>query len=316
MPRFRIIYTETAQAKTRDLNDWSRMGGNFDNAEKAKARCKSLTADHIRYDYSLGKNVEPYVFKIQLLSEEEDYQTREITRVAAGDYKLLPQIWQVCEYTFAYYNAETKLISYFDGSVNAERNRRTEMKPTRFWDRHVGDSNMFEAMLDAGMMVGDISLKFANTREDIRRVYETGPSSCMSSEARQYYSSEIHPVEAYASPDLELAYLTVGDEIISRTLCNANSKEYVRIYGDIGRMETFLKAAGYTENEHCMGGVRILKIFGKPEGQDENRAVIMTPYIDGPNVQMTLKSPQDEFMTIMVQPIIITGSTQGYHRFR
>lgn len=316
MPNFRLIYESVRHAKTTPLDQWSRYSSAiYPDAETAKAMIVRLTREHTHYSYETSKDIPAYVFKMQVVPENEDFITRENTKITAGDYAKLPDRWQMRPHTYARYNSESKLIEYYVSEDAAILDKRATMKPTRYWHEYIGGSDMFECMMDAKMMVGDITLNFAKTREDIRRVYENGPNSCMSGNAGQYFSDAVHPVEAYATPDLELAYLSVGDEIIARSLCNANTKEYVRIYGDTGRMASFLKDAGYHENQYCMGGVRILKIFGK-RNDEEDRRILMTPYIDGPNCEMTLENPADEYLTVISRPLVICGSTQGYYSLR
>ncbi len=119
---------------------------------------------------------------------------------------------------------------------------------------------------------GNIELAFADTADDIERVYLNGPRSCMSHPAASYDSDE-HPVRVYAAGDLSIAYLVAKDEdsehITARSVCWPEKKIYSRVYGD-DKLARMLESAGYGEGS--LDGAKVARI---PAG----RGFVM-PYVD------------------------------------
>jgi hypothetical protein len=254
---------------------------------------------------------------------EQNYLEREKAKIEAGEYEPLPNhMWPYSsDYVFPRLTQDKTMIGYYSSPRDAKFDRLTECKPTRFFSQWWNYTDMWDYMAELGLAAAGLTLAWATTREDIRFVYEKGPESCMSAEAHRYYRSSgdnaIHPTEAYASPDLALAYLYRGDDateedvIVARALCNVNTKEYVRIYGDIDRMRKSLEELGYSENQYCLGGCRLLKIFPKTSDGVVDKQHVMTPYLDGMCQQIMFKM-DEEYMTIKPAEFLISGSTSGY----
>lgn len=113
---------------------------------------------------------------------------------------------------------------------------------------------------------GPFKLHFARTREDIRHVYENGPSSCLSNPAKHYLSRPIHPVEALAAGDIEVAYIQDHIGIAARTLVYPRKMVYLTpIYAEWGTgtavlLEQMLAVRGYKEaRRREFDGARLLK---------------------------------------------------------
>jgi hypothetical protein len=349
MPVFGIRYCRYEQATATPplpydewyIYDEAYGSGTFSTFIGAKNEAKRLEDEsnpgryynHATQSYVIEDNFLPrYKYMAFKLPEEQDYVARETRKIEAGELTLLPEHMQPdfgsC-YAFPRLieNEDgTKQIGYYESEHDARYDRLTKVKPTRYFAAFFNEDQMWDYMAELGLVSANMTIGFARTREDIRYIYENGPESCMTGSADQYAGDGCpHPVEAYASPDLELAYLYSGDvdplvdktantTIISRALCNRNTKEYVRIYGDIKRMEKMLEEMGYDENIYCLGGCRLLKLYGVRNGR-EDRNIIMTPFLDGNNTEMEFH-PKEDFLTIIAKPIIIGGSTQGYARLR
>jgi hypothetical protein len=269
------------------------------------------------------------------LPGDTDYMKRETARIEAGDYVPLPdKMWPYGnknDYNFAFprlipaTDDTPAQIGYYESARKAMYNQLKTQKATRYFATFFDESEMWDMLAELGLVKAGLTLAFATTREDIRFVYENGPESCMSGTADRYYSADIHPVEAYASPDLELAFLYRGNEgdwrnanpedgtIVARALCNRNTKEWVRIYGDVKRMEKALEEAGYDQNQWCLGGCRVLKLYGTRDGRVDKRTV-MTPYLDGACTYFIMKSDKDEYITIREEERLFSGNTSGYNR--
>lgn len=99
-----------------------------------------------------------------------------------------------------------------------------------------------------GEKFGD-EMQIALTPEDIVRVYTNGPSSCMAGSINDDWRNlGHHPAEAYAGPDLGVAYIEDNNgNITARTLVWPEKKIYSRIYGDSDKMYLALQENGYED---------------------------------------------------------------------
>lgn len=357
--RFSVIFTSTERAEERlPYDQWDLWGneGMYDSAEVAKEEIKSLTKSHEQFQYfctirdrwmsadyhrnysfnyqtgryevdpevvkrdGLKTRVRsPYKFALRGVPLDQDFQSREQDRIAAGEYEPLEPYLNRGTYTYAYRVPNSDMISFFESPEKARNDRRTEMKASRYLRSIIGmdDDEMWDMLDSWGIATNNVELHFATSREKIRWVYENGPNSCMSRGADTYrgYDSEgvdIHPVEVYASPDLELAYLTRDGDVVARALCNANTKEFVRIYGDIKRMEKALADAGYYDNPMCLGGCRLLKIY-----RNKHRTELMMPYLDGIFTKVEIEAHDREYARVQARAIVVNATdTGGYVHLR
>ena len=156
-----------------------------------------------------------------------------------------------------------------------EQDRQTIMKFGRFLNRTCNDilsPNEIRDITTMTMGQYEYSFHWAETEDDIIWVYENGPESCMGKEADEFDSS-VHPVAAYDSPDIAIAYVTDGNNrVIARTCCNVNDKQYNRIFGEKSVIAPFLNDAGYTVNIDALIGCRL-----KPIEDDDG---FVGPYVD------------------------------------
>lgn len=218
--------------------------------------------------------------RILTAAEVAEWERRELARFTTGEYTLVPwsgQSWwygpqQDLRHFTHLSRSQPGLLAYSFSAEHGVADRQTRCKPGRYLKRYYGevvspqDISKMSAQLSA---LQGSTLEFARTREDIRRVYENGPRSCMSAHASEYRSSSgsatlIHPCEVYATPDVAVAYLRTPDGTIKcRTLTRTEPKQYTVVYGDGGGYsEVFvglLHAEGYTE-DFGFHGVRLLRI--------------------------------------------------------
>jgi len=343
MPVFGIRYTSYENAhpvegKPLPYEEWAVL--DYGSCEFTDfARAKECAEIEMRYSernvWDAAKRTYVHrpttVYMAFKLPPEADYVTREAKRQAAGEYEILAEKFMPengeAAYTYARLivsENEPPLIGYYETASDARYDRLKKVKPTKYFTYYFSEDIAWDLMAELGLASASLNIAFVNTREDIRYVYENGPESCMSGQAQNYYSDAVHPTEAYASPDLELAVIWRGDadfrsennNIISRALCNRKTKQYVRIYGDIKRAQDMLKERGYSKNTYALGGCRLLKIFGQDQHNGNiNSDVVMVPYLDGSCTRIKWANPDDEYMEIIIEERIFNGSTSGYINF-
>jgi len=114
-------------------------------------------------------------------------------------------------------------------------------------------------------------LHFTQDEDEIVRVYDEGPPSCMSD--KDEWAQEYHPVRVYAAGDLAVAYVTalVDNEVLSRALCWPEKKVFGRVYPtpNTSRDQTLyndlmgrLKTMGWRsieEDSRVFDGARLLR---------------------------------------------------------
>lgn len=174
-------------------------------------------------------------------------------------------------------------VSYYETPERMAIGRRLCVKPGRYLTKFYPDMNPQVIRSWAAKTANFFKLQFADTAEDIIAVYQRGPDSCMSRDT-DGYDCNIHPVTAYESPDLKLAYIGSEKKVSARAIVWPEKKLVGRIYGDWDRLIPLLKAEGYNikdedcpnDDYHTFEGARLKYI---PYDEDEN--TIVFPYIDG-----------------------------------
>lgn len=109
-------------------------------------------------------------------------------------------------------------------------------------------------------------VKFATTQDEIYRVYQDGPHSCM---------KDNESVKAYAGDDTAVAYLEHKGEIIARTVVCNNEEiglAYVCTYGFGEPLERLLEERGYKSGD--LDGCSLLKL-------SNDMGETLLPYLDG-----------------------------------
>lgn len=169
-------------------------------------------------------------------------------------------------------------VSFFADEAKAKAGVRTAIKPGRYLTRFYPELTPEQVREWASKADPGQTLCYADTADEIEHVYLNGPRSCMS-KPLSAYSSSVHPVRAYESPDLKLAYIKDGDRITARCLVWPEKKQHGRIYGDEIRMRLLLENEGYDLADESPGnyddleGARIARIL--------DRGQFVVPYIDG-----------------------------------
>jgi hypothetical protein len=226
--------------------------------------------------------------------------------------------WENDYHTWKYHFAHTcsddpSLVAFFENDEKGARGILTKIKPGRYLTRYFAGTinekqiKYFAEWQTLGSMPPSIYdnyvLKFASNPDDIVRVYEHGPSSCM---VRCFRSLEEHQARPYGAGDLAIAYLE-GEPppgqldktrtVVARCLTWPAQKAASRIYPTAhyweedgfesvedssaaqGALEKALRREGYkflTEGA-SFEGARLLKVR-HPRSQYDD----ILPYVDGP----------------------------------
>lgn len=241
----------------------------FDNGTDARLFAKELTAE-------TGIKHQPRKMAI-----DADWRAREQARFASGEYT--PVVWagEFWASTIHYAHVSKKnpkMISYTENEDKGRSDIQTMIKPGVFLKKFYGNI-VDPAYWSARHAIahGDdesVCLKFAETPDEIERVYLNGPDSCMSKDLSEY-ESQIHPVCVYGGEsDLTLAYLENDGKITGRALVWPIRKVYVRIYGDALRLEHYLAKERYQKDIEGFFGAKLNRI------PQEHNCFLM-PYLDG-----------------------------------
>lgn len=210
------------------------------------------------------------------------------------------------------------LIAYTENGAKGALDRQSVMKPGRFIRQygydHLTDEDVKRlAAAVAGMST--ITYHHSRKRGDYSRVYQTGPSSCMSYgplSSRGTFRHTfvdgkfVHPAEVYAHPDnnIELVWGELKGEVISRAVVNTAKKTYVRIYAKENvanskpRMARYLADQGYEHSEDALNGELLLRL--RPDGYPDGS---ICPYIDPGNVGVDIYNDH----------LIVGGEEQADH---
>jgi hypothetical protein len=161
----------------------------------------------------------------------------------------------------------------------------------------------------AGLTMGDQDIKFADSADDIERVYVEGPCSCMGGSSWEDevsralddgdldpdQASMVHPVRAYAGPDLQVAYIEGPDGSVSaRCVVWPDKKIHGRVYGSPG-LAYALQARGYVYGS--LVGARLTRL--PPITTQGDRAypdAVVVPFIDP-------HSSDQNCITVTVDPV-------------
>jgi len=169
-----------------------------------------------------------------------------------------------------------------DYDEDADKMKIISGKPGRYLSKFFADvlmeSQIRRYATKMAIKAGHIEVKFASEPDDIQKVYEEGPRSCMSRGARGY-KARIHPCRIYGAGDLSVAYMeNKSGGIISRTVCWPKEQVFSSIYGDGGEYDGVLREhlkteLGWEQDSEGLDGARCLKI---PHEQG-----YVAPYLDG-----------------------------------
>lgn len=187
---------------------------------------------------------------------------------------------------------DTTLVVSF--TLNEEKGRQNRQESGRRIGRYLKEFYPHLSDDEITYLSGQINARYngqqvliARTREEIRRVYEQSRNhcpSCMTYNIGNYsgYNSnqDVMPVEAYAGPDLAVAYmLDKHGNVTARTVCWPEKNLHSRVYsGDTQKFKSILKAMGWSEGS--LKGARMTPIH---IGEYGNRNYYAMPYVDSDN---------------------------------
>ena len=224
--------------------------------------------------------------------KDDKWTERERQRFTDKQYQHLPWSsavwWRAHEHIHGghFPHVSTKnsvgLMAYTENAEKGAADVQTPIKPGKYLEKYFAKvldpyiirdlcsefSNRFE----------DNCLLFAETEDEFEELYTKGPTSCMS-HATEKYSSHIHPVRVYAAGDLKLAYMKRDGRIVARTLVFPEKKVYSRIYGDSGRIQPLLTAAGFKGGPPVGAKLQRVITWQDKKKQTGNVALVM-PHID------------------------------------
>jgi hypothetical protein len=288
MPRFQIIVGNPDAPKEtwRQFNYWPPAGNEpiteWDSPQEPNALVKDYNANSKKYKLGVA-------YMLARLPDAVDFQARENAREDYTPFEIQGQ---------SYHCAELKgtEISYYPTRNDAYDDKRHSMKVGRYLRRYTDkrDTEISAICARYGLETEDAVLKFAKTREEIKHVYMNGPRSCMKGDPEDFNGAGVHPAEAYAAGDMEIAYLQRDDRITARTVVIPSKKIWIGIYGDYERLTPLLQDAGYKaynydEDHYPMLGLKFLKI------DIGNRRWAM-PYLDADGYVNNHENP--EFLTV------------------
>ncbi len=268
---FHVICLETGET----IKDASGAVQVLQSGQVASELAKSLTE-------ASGKKHQPRPVK------DDTWQDREARRLADGTYTRAP--WDIgrtwwyrlrkaeAEHHYAHVAIKSPgNIAFTENPEKGAADVQTTMRIGRYLARfYTLDESDVRAFANEFIATyGTLQLKFADTADDIERVYTEGPSSCMSHAASQFDSS-CHPTRVYAAGDLAVAYLVSDDDqdhITARALYWPAKKTYGRVYGDEDKLHQLMDAAGCSHSYGFAIGARMLRIM--------DGANYVVPYVDG-----------------------------------
>jgi hypothetical protein len=199
------------------------------------------------------------------------------------------------------------MLAYYQTPEKACRGIRTKIRPARYLMKYFSDvltekqCAAYGKWQETGALENSYDdakayeMAFATTAEDIRRVYENGPHSCMSHRASDFRCDGHHPAEAYAAGNLAIAYLTetATGSIRARALVWPEKLALGRVYPtpdnyqkdgfadqtDAEAMQTALKnrlrKLGYDDKPDGFSGAKLQRIA--LDGSDDR---FLMPYLD------------------------------------
>lgn len=237
------------------------------------------------------------------------WRARELNRSGRDEIPwLLEEWWLESDAVLTHFTHPSRVdpakLAYTQSEDHGLHDRQTRTTPGRYLRRYFGDVLSAEQIEYWSVRWTETfaprRLQFAATPEDIARVYENGPHSCMAYPAGRF-NSPVHPCSIYGAGDLAVAYITDGDRITGRALVWPDRKVYGRIYGDVHRMETALEAEGFKQGrEGSFDGARLLNI---PAGD-----VYTMPYLDYP---LSAADDHGEFLILRSFGSITSERTDG-----
>ena len=251
-------------------------------------------------------------------NDENFWMWREFLRIRTGEYKIIPGfVWDTghtglthpeTRFHFQHVcNAHPGLLCYTQDESKGRRDIQTPIKMGRYTTKYLSGYDARDLACKFEAFFNPPELKFARTREEICRVYDEGPHSCMKNKRVRAYDQygeyeDICPTEVYAGPDTAVAYLgdyTVDEGVYARCVVNEVRKEYIRAYGYTDLIECALEKAGYTQGD--LDDCRVLYFRRHDEP--------VMPYLD--SEANTCEVSSDDYVRIGYDLEYIADQTHG-----
>src|SRR5215218_3499799 len=200
--------------------------------------------------------------------KDPDWEEREARRLRDGTYEKLPWDLDPIPQHYAHFSVDDGAkVAFTPSPEKGMVDIQVRMKPGRYLTKFYPQLTADDVRRLAIALDKQLDVKFAVTAEDIVRVYNNGPSSCMSHPAAHFRCGpDTHPCEVYGDSDLQLAYLSTKPlddpdfRASARALVWPANKTWVRIYGDEGRLGPALEALGYMETDSFKGAlIRVVR---------------------------------------------------------
>lgn len=264
MPSFEIVELDKA-GKPRPF-----PVGVFPDGTTAASIIKSLSAQYPE------KKFQPRPLK----DETNDWKAREQRRFDEQVYQPLGLDLTPIKDHFAHKALKTPAnVAFTPDAAHGKVDKQVSIHIRTYINRFYPNLSIEEkrkAVWDyCGEKFGD-EMELAVTQEEIRHVYENGPSSCMSDEASNWSGlNGHHPAEVYASEDFAVAYIrNDAGRITARAVVAKQLKIFGRIYGDIDKLRIAMEQNGYKEADSYTNwiGLKLLKI--------ESDEGYVCPYLD------------------------------------
>lgn len=183
-------------------------------------------------------------------------------------------------------------LAYTKSPEDGARDKQTVVRPGSYLNQHFKQILEYHNISVDGLVknfmraFGPIDIKFATTEEEIIKVYNYGPETCMV--GRKWHGDGRNPAHIYAYGDLQVAYIgDLNSKVTARTLVWPEKKLHSRVYGDIARMTQGLERLGYKWGAPI--GAKIKRVPFRELKFDPRQPVpsccFIAPYIDKKNMR-------------------------------
>jgi hypothetical protein len=256
----------------------------------------------------------------RVIKNDDSWKMRETARFDSGHY-IAPQ-WLIAKLNGGWFNIPENLfvhvskldpakIAFTQNIEKGVADIQTQIRVGAFLEQYAifggelteqtKSAIIRDCVNEHSTMYAPQEILIARTANEIERIYENGPNSCMAHTSGSY-SSFCHPVRVYGDSDLCLYYFW-NDETqraTARVLVNESKQIFGRIYGDVGRMEKLLEEKGFANGS--FHGLKIRKIY------DSSENCFVLPYLDG--IQ-TLSEFDSDYLMIDRNGSIHASQTNG-----
>lgn len=269
--------------------DNNPLSEKIDNKEKLLSILRNRTRHNKKDTLIIGnglRGITTYFFRETKrnyghITDTSFHIWRDELRNYTGYYDILQvrdfvSYFSSCTHSHSLHPSKQKgLVAFVENEEKAKRDVCTVMKFSKYLTKFfpdLGNEQIKKANAKFEYLYGEPpKVLFSEKEEDFIRVINEGPSSCMS---EMSYKGHIHPAAVYASGDIQIAWITDGQRITARTLCNKTESTHVRTYGDGDKLNKLLSNLGYIQTENALVDCKIKAIENRSGGGH------IMPYID------------------------------------